>query len=149
MFSRNPTLGLIKEIPISCRDISQRASCGIPGGQQHWWVGSLCQTPILPHYSAQVPLMYQPSDLHSCRAGGVACKHKEGERAEHGELGGLLHEVRAIAAPAAATWHHVSTRSNQSKNSWFTLSSPEVMNDRREAQGESWSVSLWVLSVWV
>lgn len=73
MFSCNPKLGLIKEIPISSRDISQRASCGVPGGEQHWWVGSVCQTPIQPHYSAQVPFNASAvgsAQLQSRRGGG-------------------------------------------------------------------------------
>ena len=144
MFFRNPRLGLIKEIPISSRDISQSASCGVPGGQQHWWVGSVCQTPILAHHSAQVPLMYQPSDLHSCRAeGGLGgwwtrtCKHKEQGNQRESEADPeswvftpLLHKARVTSRPDC-----VSARSNESKSGWFAVHSPKVMNDWGDARG--------------
>lgn len=103
MFSCNPKL--IKEIPISSRDISPCASCGASGGKQHWWGG------VSVSNSSPGPLLstgpINASDIGSAQlqstVGGGACKHQEqgtrGEEGEHGEPGLLLHKDQVLIAP--------------------------------------------------
>lgn len=75
----------------------------------------MCQTQILPHYSAQVPLTYQPSDLHSCRGtrggegsgGGGHVNTRAGGREKEEDMGGqtltpLLHKVKLLLLLTAA-----------------------------------------------